>query len=128
MGRRFPDRLIPFATVNPTRENACDMLKRCVEDYGCVGMKRHPDVAGFILSDKKYYEFLQLMDDYKYRDPPKSRYVCTPGLLRAQFATEGPVPRHAPLNPASHISAEWVVLLAFLAHERVAQKGDCSIR
>ena len=99
MGRRFPDRLIPFATVNPTREKACDMLKRCVEDYGCVGMKWHPDVAGFIPSDKKYYDFLQLMDDYEYRDPPKSRYVCTPGLLRAQFATEGPVPRHAPSTP-----------------------------
>lgn len=65
MGRRFPDRLIPFATVNPTREKACDMLKRCVEDYGCVGMKWHPDVAGFIPSDKKNYELLQLMDDYK---------------------------------------------------------------
>lgn len=65
IGRRFPDRIIPFASINPTRKNAVDMLKKCVEEYGLVGMKWHPDVQGFYPAAKENYQLLKLMDDYK---------------------------------------------------------------
>jgi predicted TIM-barrel fold metal-dependent hydrolase len=65
IGRRFPDRIIPFATVNPTREKACDMLKKCVEEYGLVGVKWHCENVPFIPSDKKNRPFLKVVDDYK---------------------------------------------------------------
>lgn len=65
IGRRFPDKVIPFASVNPTREHAIDLLQKCVEDYGCVGMKWHPDVAGFNPSAKEFYPMLAKMNEYK---------------------------------------------------------------
>ncbi|HOB86478.1 MAG TPA: amidohydrolase family protein [Bacillota bacterium] len=65
MGRRFPEKLIPFASINPTREKAPEMLKKCIEDYGLKGMKWHPDVPPFNPSDKKNYPLLKVMDDYK---------------------------------------------------------------
>lgn len=65
IARRFPGRIIPFASVNPTRKNAPDLLKKCVEEYGLVGMKWHPDMDGFYPAAKENYELLKVMDDYK---------------------------------------------------------------
>ena len=65
-GPALPRSPYPVRDPSTPRANACDMLKRCVGDYGCLRrMKWHPDVHGFIPSDKNNYEFLQLMDDYK---------------------------------------------------------------
>jgi predicted TIM-barrel fold metal-dependent hydrolase len=50
--REFPDRLIPYCAVNPWHEGAAvDELRRCVEQWGFKGLKLHPTLNGFHLSD-----------------------------------------------------------------------------
>jgi predicted TIM-barrel fold metal-dependent hydrolase len=46
VGKRFPDRLIPFFSIDPRRDGALEMFKRGVEDWGMKGLKFHP-TAGF---------------------------------------------------------------------------------
>lgn len=49
----YPDRLIPFAAVNPwNTHEAADELERCYK-AGFKGVKLHPTLCGFRLSDKK---------------------------------------------------------------------------
>lgn len=48
-----PERLIPFAAVNPWNgQSAVDELERCYQ-MGFKGVKLHPTLCGFRLSDKK---------------------------------------------------------------------------
>jgi predicted TIM-barrel fold metal-dependent hydrolase len=50
--REFPDRLIPFCAVNPwDGKAAVDELRRCVVDLGFKGVKLHPTLHGYHLSD-----------------------------------------------------------------------------
>ncbi|AEF86012.1 putative amidohydrolase 2 [Treponema primitia ZAS-2] len=47
----FPDRLIPFCAVNPwEKKRATDELERCLSS-GFKGLKLHPTLCGFRLSD-----------------------------------------------------------------------------
>ena len=62
--RRYPDRLIPFAGIDPRRKNAIELLKRCVEEWGMRGLKFHPDV-GFYPDDESFYPFYEKVSDYK---------------------------------------------------------------
>jgi len=47
--RRHPDRLVPFAIINPNLARWREHLKRCVQDYGARGIKLHPDYHKFDL-------------------------------------------------------------------------------
>jgi predicted TIM-barrel fold metal-dependent hydrolase len=42
-GKRFPDRLIPFFSIDPRRDGALEMFKRGVEDWGMKGAQVPPD-------------------------------------------------------------------------------------
>lgn len=48
---QFPDRLIPFCAVNPWEPDAAGEVRRCVSDWGFKGLKLHPTINGFHLSD-----------------------------------------------------------------------------
>lgn len=49
----FPDRLIPFCAVNPwNKKEAVDELERCFK-AGFKGVKLHPSLCGFNLSNKE---------------------------------------------------------------------------
>lgn len=48
---QFPDRLIPYCAVNPWQPDAADEVRRCVRDWGFKGLKLHPTINGFHLSD-----------------------------------------------------------------------------
>lgn len=53
--RRFPDRIIPYAGIDPRRgAGAIAELKRCVEEMGFRGMKLWP-LTGFFPDDGAYY-------------------------------------------------------------------------
>ncbi len=53
--RQHPDRIIPFAGVDPRRGKAAvDELRRCVEEMGFRGLKLWT-VMGFMPNDEKYY-------------------------------------------------------------------------
>jgi len=47
--KRHPDRLMPFAVINPNFYLWKDHLRECVESYGVKGIKLHPDYHKFSL-------------------------------------------------------------------------------
>ncbi len=50
--KAFPDRLIPFCSVNPwDRGAAIETIRHCVEDQGMQGIKLHPTLHGYRLGD-----------------------------------------------------------------------------
>ncbi|MBO0904226.1 amidohydrolase family protein [Jiella sonneratiae] len=49
--KEFPDRLIPYCAVNPWNAGALDELRRCIETDGFKGLKLHPTINGYHLSD-----------------------------------------------------------------------------
>ncbi len=54
--RRFPDRFVGFASVDPHKgESAVSELSRAVEELGLVGLKLHPVAQDFRPDDKKFY-------------------------------------------------------------------------
>lgn len=56
--KKYPDRIIPFAHVDPRRSGAVEFLKECVEDHGAKGLKLHPG-AGFDLSGRETLELVE---------------------------------------------------------------------
>lgn len=62
--KRFPDRFISFATVNPWYgEKGISELKRCL-DKGAKGLILHPFLQGFLLNDKLVFPLLEEMEKY----------------------------------------------------------------
>lgn len=52
--KEFPDRLIPFCNVNPwDKKDAIDEMRRCVNELNFKGLKLHPTLQGYHLSDNK---------------------------------------------------------------------------
>lgn len=58
LGRKHPDRLIPFAGIDPRRANALDIFCRCVQEWGMKGLKLHP-CAGFYPNQQEVYPLLE---------------------------------------------------------------------
>ena len=54
IAKRYPDRVVAFAGVDPRREGAVEILDRAVNDYGCRGLKYHP-AAGFYPDSPESY-------------------------------------------------------------------------
>lgn len=48
-----PDRLIPFCAVNPWEPGAAAEVRRCITEWGFMGLKLHPTINGYHLSDPK---------------------------------------------------------------------------
>lgn len=57
--RRFNDRLVPFAGVDPRRENAADLLAWAFDSLGARGLKLHP-TGGWSLAAHRTHEIVSL--------------------------------------------------------------------
>ncbi len=49
--RRYPDRIIGFAEVDPRHPGAIPLLRRCVQEFGLRGLKLHPTLHGYHFVD-----------------------------------------------------------------------------
>lgn len=49
--RKYPDRIIGFATINPWHKNAKEELTRCIDELGLKGLKMHPTLHGYSFSN-----------------------------------------------------------------------------
>ena len=83
IAKRYPDRLIPFAGIDPRRKNAIELLKRSIEEWGMKGLKFHPDV-GFFPDDESFYPFYEKVSEYKI--PILSHTGPMFGSLKSKYA------------------------------------------
>jgi predicted TIM-barrel fold metal-dependent hydrolase len=44
---KHPDRIVAFATVDPRRPNASDLIEKAINEWGLKGVKLHPGVGYF---------------------------------------------------------------------------------
>jgi len=64
--KRYPDRIISLAWVNPRLPNAAEEFRRAVEEWGIRGMKLHGWWHQFSLADHELLDPLcQICDEYK---------------------------------------------------------------
>ena len=54
--KQFPDKVVGFAFINPLQETAVDQLKRSIEVLGMKGVKLHPVVHAYFLSNHLYLD------------------------------------------------------------------------
>ena len=52
--KRFPDRLIGYATVSPHNPDAGALLAKCLDDYGFLGLKFHCNLHACPLTSDRY--------------------------------------------------------------------------
>jgi len=62
--KRFPDRLVPFFSIDPRREQALVWFSRAIEEGGMRGLKFHP-ASGFFPYDEVCYPFYEKCMEYK---------------------------------------------------------------
>ncbi|KQY97630.1 4-hydroxyphenyl-beta-ketoacyl-CoA hydrolase [Microbacterium sp. Root53] len=60
---RNNDVLIPFASVDPNREDALDEMRRLLDEHGVRGFKFHPTVQGFSPDDPRYFPVYELVQE-----------------------------------------------------------------
>lgn len=56
--RPYRDRLIPFATLNPTYPGWREDLRRCAQDLGLCGLRLYPQYHGYQLTDAAGLELI----------------------------------------------------------------------
>ncbi len=61
--RRFPDKLVAFAGVDPRRPNAVDLFERAISEWGFKGLKLHP-TSGYYPNDKVVYPLYEKAQEY----------------------------------------------------------------
>ena len=61
IAKKFPDRVLALAGVDPRRPEALDMLKECFEEYGMKGLKYHCD-HGYNPSGPESYKLLKYLE------------------------------------------------------------------
>ena len=64
MCKKYPERFIGFAVINPNFNDTEDEIKRCIETLGLKGIKIHPRIHQCKLSDKKYKPVWEASEKY----------------------------------------------------------------
>jgi len=63
VARRYPDRVVAFAGVDPRRPDAVAIFERAINDYGCRGLKYHA-TAGFYPDSEESYKVLAKAEQF----------------------------------------------------------------
>lgn len=88
IAKKYPDKFIPFAHIDPRRPGAVDFIKKCVEEWGAKGFKLHPS-AGFNPENAETIDMIEAIAGYGIPvithtghapNPSSSRY-CDPIYL-----------------------------------------------
>jgi predicted TIM-barrel fold metal-dependent hydrolase len=102
--RRFPDRLIPFFTIDPRRPGGMDLFQRGVEEWGMKGLKLHP-ASGFYPYDPVAYPFYEKCMEYGI--PVLFHTGSQPAPMKFRFAQ--------PMN-LDDVAADFPQLPIIMAH------------
>ena len=63
--RKYPNRIIGFAHIDPYSPEACAEIDRAVRNLGIKGIKLHPAVDGFAIHDEIVYPVMERAQDLK---------------------------------------------------------------
>lgn len=83
IARRYPDRVVAFAGVDPRRPGAAEIFERAVNDYGCRGLKFHP-TSGFYPDSEESYKVLAKAE--KFGTPLVSHLGPISKPLKSKYA------------------------------------------
>jgi predicted TIM-barrel fold metal-dependent hydrolase len=61
--KKHPDKIIAFATVDPRRPDAVDLLERAVNDWGLKGLNLYPQ-TGFFMNAPNTYRVLEKASEF----------------------------------------------------------------
>ena len=64
ISKKYPDKVIALAGVDPRRPQATDMMKQCFQEFGVRGLKYHPDY-GYDPSGPDSYRILEVLAENK---------------------------------------------------------------
>ncbi len=120
MAEKHPDKIIPFASIDPRREGAKDFVKQCVEEHGAKGLKLHPS-AGFNPEERPTLEVIKSIAHHRLpvvihtgpSVPPTSSRYCEPIYLDAMLLAFPEVP-----VIAAHMGYGYYPQLLSLAQQR----------
>jgi len=96
IARKYPDRLMALAGVDPRRPIAPDMLRQCFEEFGVGGLKYHPDSGYHPAAPESYKLYEILLDNdgilLTHTGPlgPPSRCNYADPMLLADLAVDFP--------------------------------------
>lgn len=62
--KQYPDRLMGFASVHPHERFAAKRLRSLLDTYGFKGLKFHPPLQSFSMSDPTLYPLVEVCIDY----------------------------------------------------------------
>lgn len=99
--KKYPDRIISFAWINPRQPDSPKIFKHCVEDLELKGLKLHGWLHQFSYSD---YIILDPIID-----------TCNKYKLPVILHVAGDNPNTAPLQ-AEEVAKRWPDIVFFMAH------------
>jgi predicted TIM-barrel fold metal-dependent hydrolase len=56
---KYPERIVPFAKVNPWLDNCVGLFEKAVREWGCKGLKLHPISDAFQANDDLVYPLVE---------------------------------------------------------------------
>lgn len=62
--KKYPKKILAFASVDPRRPNADKLIRRCFEEWKMSGLKLHPS-TGFYPNSKEAYKLLDIAREFK---------------------------------------------------------------
>lgn len=79
----YPDRLMGFASVLPYKRNAGEELQKAIETYGLKGLKLHPTMQNYPMTDPSMYGIIEKCIDL---DIPILIHTGTINMREARIA------------------------------------------
>jgi predicted TIM-barrel fold metal-dependent hydrolase len=64
VAKKYPDKFIPFAHIDPRRPGAIEFVKRCVEEWGAKGLKLLP-ISGFNPEESETMNLIEAIANYR---------------------------------------------------------------
>jgi uncharacterized protein len=61
--KRYPSRFIGYASINPKKKDACDILQNAIENYSLKGLKLHPPLQNFYPNDRMVWPVYSLASE-----------------------------------------------------------------
>ncbi|HUX98756.1 MAG TPA: amidohydrolase family protein [Candidatus Deferrimicrobium sp.] len=72
--KQYPDRLIPFFTIDPRRDKASDLFEKALTTWEMKGLKLHPS-TGYLPDGEKCYKLYEIADRYHVPIITHSGYI-----------------------------------------------------